>query len=106
MFMASFKKEVVAIDDADGKITRLILNGAFQGENFIELKSESWESRISWKLTTVNRQRTEVIELIIESEIEKLRLPRRSAGSSGNLLELGVYFYKMTTDNRQQTTVI
>ena len=41
MFMASFKKEVVAIDDADGKITRLILNGAFQGENLSELKSES-----------------------------------------------------------------
>ena len=38
MFMASFKKEFVAIDDADGKITRLILNGAFQSGNLSELK--------------------------------------------------------------------
>lgn len=43
---------------------------------------------------------------MIEGEIEKLRLPRRSAGSSGNLLELGVNFYKMTTVNGQQTTVV
>ena len=97
-----------------------------------KLKVESWESRISWKLTTVNRQRLSNWKLKIESwklksenlselrvenwklrilsnwrlkvEFEKLRLPRRSAGSSGNLLELGCIFIKWqrTTDNRQR----
>ena len=63
--MASFKKEVVTIDDADGKITRLILNGAFQGENLSELKILSnWKVKVesrelaeSWQQSTDNGQR-------------------------------------------------